>query len=238
MHKRLLLLSNSANYQQEFLAHARHEIKRFFGDEVKRVLFVPYAAVTATFEEYTQKASRVLNELGYEVNPIHLEKDPLLSVQNAEAIAMAGGNTFRLVYMLYQTEIMGALREKVNGGTPYLGWSAGINVSCPTLRTTNDMPIIEPPSFETLNLVPFQINPHYTDFVQPDHTGETREQRLLEFITLNPKVPVVGLREGTMLRIEGPVVKLIGEKPLRLFLYGEPPKEYSPGSSLDFLLNP
>jgi dipeptidase E len=236
MGKRLLLLSNSANYQKEFLAHARDEIKRLFDNQVKHVLFFPYAGVTFTFDEYTAKVSRVLNELGYEVRPVHREKDPLAAVQNAEAITIAGGNTFRLVYMLYKTGVMGAIREKVDSGTPYLGWSAGINVSCPTLRTTNDMPIIEPPSFETLNLVPFQINPHYTDFIQPDHTGETREQRIREFITINQTVPVVGLREGTMLRIEGSVMKLIGDKPLRLFQYGEPPREYPPDSNLDYLL--
>jgi dipeptidase E len=130
-----------------------------------------------------------------------------------------------------------SIRERVEAGLPYIGWSAGSNVACPTIKTTNDMPIVEPPSFNALNLVPFQINPHYTDEKLANHSGETREQRLAEFLKANPTVTVVGLREGSILRIEGERIELLGGKRARIFRNGEEAKELGRADSLEFLLN-
>ena len=150
---------------------------------------------------------------------------------------MSGGNTFQLLSRLYQHDLLDAIRSRVNAGTPYIGWSAGSNIACPTIKTTNDMPIVEPPSFDGLALVPFQINPHYLDAHPEGHQGETREERILEFIEVNPDTHVVGLREGSILRIEGGRISLLGEKTARVFIKGAEPKEYGRSDSLDFLLN-
>lgn len=235
--RRLLLLSNSTNYGQEWLEHAEDNITDFLGDGVAEVLFVPFAAVTFSFDKYTEIASEKFGELGYRIRSIHTESNPVEAVENAEVIAVGGGNTFHLVYHLYRIGIIEAVRERVlSGALPYIGWSAGSNVACPTLKTTNDMPIIEPPSFETFNLVPFQINPHYLDANPDKHKGETREQRILEFIEANQETYVVGLREGSLLRIEGDTIDLIGEKPARVFRYGQEPVEYNISDLFEFLL--
>ena len=235
--KRLLLLSNSMNYGQEFLEHAVADIKDFLGAQVKRVLFVPYAGVTRSFDEYTAAVRGRFEEMGYELVPVHRAADPVEAVQSAEAIAVGGGNTFHLLRGLYQNSLIDSIRERVEMGVPYIGWSAGSNVACPTIKTTNDMPIVEPESFNALGLVPFQINPHYTDEQLTGHQGETREQRIAEFTKANTGVRVVGLREGSMLRIEGQAIKLLGEKTARFFTSGEDAKEFRPEDSLEFLLN-
>ena len=234
--KRLLLLSNSINYGQEFLEHAVDHIKDFLGTEVKRVLFVPFAGVTRSYDEFAAAVSGRFEEMGYELDPVHRTADAVDAVRNAEAVAVGGGNTFHLLRELYETGLIESIRERVEMGLPYIGWSAGSNVACPTIRTTNDMPIVEPPSFNALGLVPFQINPHYTDEQLTGHSGETREQRIAEFIKANPGVRVVGLREGSILRIEGAGIKLLGEKTLRVFKSGEDTREYKPADSLEFLL--
>ncbi len=143
---------------------------------------------------------------------------------------------FLNVHRLHEARIIDIIREKVNQGTPYIGWSAGSNVACPTIKTTNDMPIIEPISFEGLNLVPFQINPHYTDGVISDHNGETRENRIEEFLAVNSNISVVGLPEGTILKIENSSITLIGDKNIVVFKSGEERKEYPRGADLNFLL--
>lgn len=235
--RRLLLLSNSTNYGQDWLEHAEDDIKDFLGDGISEVLFVPFAAVTFSFDKYAEIAGEKFGELGYSIRSIHTESDPIDAVNNADAIAVGGGNTFHLVYHLYRIGIIEAVRERVlSGNLLYIGWSAGSNVACPTLKTTNDLPIIEPPSFETFNLVPFQINPHYLDANPEKHKGETREQRILEFIEVNQEMYVVGLREGCLLRIEGDAIDLIGEKSARVFKYGEEPVEYNISDLLEFLV--
>jgi dipeptidase E len=138
--------------------------------------------------------------------------------------------------MMHETGAMQAIRQKVLSGTPFIGWSAGSNVACPTLRTTNDMPVIQPASFDTLNLIPFQINPHYLDANPEGHGGETREQRITEFLALNTGITVAGLREATALLIDESTLSLLGKRSMRLFRHGETPLEYEPGSNLDFLL--
>ena len=236
LHKRLLLLSNSMNYGQEFLEHAAADIKDFLGAEVRRVLFVPFAGVTRSYDEYAATVGARFEELGYELDSVHRAADAVEAARSAEAIAVGGGNTFHLLRELYEAALVESIRERIQNGVPYIGWSAGSNVACPTIRTTNDMPIVEPQSFNALNLVPFQINPHYTDEQLTNHSGETREQRIAEFLKANTNVTVVGLREGSILRIEGGEIKLLGEKTARVFKSGEEAKEYKATDSLEFLL--
>jgi dipeptidase E len=225
------------NYGQEFLEHAVSDIKDFLGAQIKSVLFVPFAGVTRSYDEYAEAVSRRFEEMNYELVPIHKTADAVEAVRSAEAIAVGGGNTFHLLRELYETALVETIKERVEAGVPYIGWSAGSNVACPTIRTTNDMPIVEPQSFKALDLVPFQINPHYTDETLTNHSGETREQRIAEFLKANSTVTVVGLREGSMLRIEGARIKLLGEKTVRVFKGGADVKEYAPTDSLEFLLN-
>ncbi|MDT4898259.1 MAG: dipeptidase [Acidobacteriota bacterium] len=225
------------NYGQEFLEHAVSDIKDFLGAEVKRVLFVPFAGVTRSYDEYAATVRDRFAEMGYLLDSVHETADPVKAVESAEAVAVGGGNTFHLLRELSERGLIESIRERVEAGAlPYIGWSAGSNVACPTIRTTNDMPIVEPASFNALNLVPFQINPHYTDEKLTAHSGETREQRIAEFLKANPDATVVGLREGSILRIEGRTVKLLGEKTARLFKSGEEAKEIKPVDSLGFLL--
>ena len=143
----------------------------------------------------------------------------------ADIIMVGGGNTFHLVYHLHKNGLIPLVQKAVQDGKPYIGWSAGANVACPTLCTTNDMPIIQPDSFDTFNLVPFQINPHYLDANPDGHGGETREDRINEFLEINRKKVVVGLREGTGLWIENDEINLFGDKTARLFRYGKEPEE-------------
>jgi dipeptidase E len=234
--KRLLLLSNSINYGQEFLEHAVSDIKGFLGAEVKRVLFVPFAGVTRSYDEYAAAVNERFEEMGYALDSVHKAAYAIEAVRSAEAIAVGGGNTFHLLRELYETALIESIRERIEAGVPYIGWSAGSNVACPTIRTTNDMPIVEPQSFDALNFVPFQINPHYTDETLTGHSGETREQRIAEFLKANPGATVVGLREGSILRIEGRRMKLLGEKTARIFKSGEDAGEIKPADSLEFLL--
>ena len=161
--------------------------------------------------------------------------DPAAAVREAQAIAVGGGNTFRLLELLYEKKLLDPIRHRVNAGIPYVGWSAGSNVACPTIRTTNDMPIAEPPSLKALNLVPFQVNPHFTDAVIPNHGGETRSERLQEFLEANPAMPVLALREGSTLRVEGESWSLLGERAARIFRHGAGPIEVEPGASLEAL---
>ena len=233
---RLLLLSNSRNFGGEFLAHAEGAIKAFLGRDIETVLFVPYAAVRVSYDEYTATVGQRFGELGYRVRSVHAERDGLAAVARAQAIVVGGGNTFRLLERLHDAGLMEAIRSRARGGAPYLGWSAGTVVAGLTIKTTNDMPIVQPPSFEALGLVPFQINPHYTDARIPNHAGETRAERLLEFATVNPDVPVVGLREGSALRVEDGTLALLGEQPATVFASGREPTEYAPGPSLQFLM--
>jgi dipeptidase E len=233
---RLLLLSNSRNYQKGYLEHARGVIGEYLGGAVKRVLFVPYAGVTIDWDNYAGIVAEQFHPLGYEIDSIHTHKDPIAAVEKAQAIAVGGGNTFHLLKTLIEAGIMDPIRKRVRAGVPYMGWSAGSNVASPTIRTTNDMPIVEPESFDALGLVPFQINPHYTDAVLPQHQGETRADRLMEFVAANPGMPVLGLREGSILRVEGDRLELLGDKEARVFTGRKDVTEYPPGSSLQFLM--
>jgi len=244
MARKLLLISNSTNAGEEYLAWPRVYILEFLKSfSVKSVLFVPWAGVNLTsegveksFDLYEERVKKIFRELGFGLRSIHREKDWILAVNQAESIVVGGGNTFHLVAMMHQQGVMGAIRQKILNGTPFIGWSAGANVACPTMKTTNDMPISEPSSFQCLNLVPFQINPHYLDAGPAGHGGETREQRIGEFLTVNRGTTVAGLREGCLFHVDNDCLKLKGQRTLRVFRFGMEPKEYSSDENLDFLL--
>lgn len=233
---RLLLISNSTMPGEPYLDYPKHEIKRFLGEKKIEALFIPYAAVTFSYDIYETKVSERFLEIGHSIVSIHHFPDPVEAVRKASAIVVGGGNTWQLVRELNRLGLMSLIREKVLAGTPYIGWSAGSNVACPTLRTTNDMPIVDPLGFECTGLVPFQINPHYLDVHPQGHGGETREQRIEEFIEINPEVTVVGLREGCMLKYEGHQLSLIGNRTLRVFRKGTEPKELGIQDDLGFLI--
>ena len=233
---KLLLISNSTNAGEAYLDYPKYQIKEFLGAQVKKALFIPYAAVTFSFDDYATKVNERFNEIGYEIDPIHKHNDPVGAVNNAEAIIVGGGNTFQLTKMMQENLLIEAIREKAKSGTPFVGWSAGANVACPTICTTNDMPIVQPESFNVFNLVPFQINPHYLDANPEGHAGETREMRIEEFLEANPDIYVVGLREGTILHIEDSSIKLIGKRNARIFKNGQKPVELSSEDDFGFLI--
>jgi len=232
--KRLLLLGNSQNQNQPYLGHAEGEIKRLFGNKQVNALFIPYAQVLQSFDSFTATVRAALQRMGYKLTGIHNTDDPQKAVREAEAIIIGGGNTFHLLHHLIENNLLAPIRYRVESGTPFIGWSAGANVACPSIKTTNDMPIIEPGSLNALGLVPFQINPHYVD--DSDPRAETREERLNEFAEINPDVYVVGLREGSMLRVESSNIELFGSLGARIFVKGKSPKEYRAGESVEFLL--
>jgi dipeptidase E len=233
---RLLLISNSTNPGEPFLDYPKNNIKEFLGARPVKVLFIPYAAVTFTFDDYETKVLERFREIGHEIVSIHRFSDPVDAIRKAAAIAVGGGNTWQLLKMLRDNNLIDIVREKVISGTPYIGWSAGSNVACPTIRTTNDMPVTEPDSFKSFNLIPFQINPHYLDANPEGHAGETREQRITEFIEINPDIYVAGLREGTMLMVENKTVTLSGPRNIRIFRRGYAPMELSSANDLSFLI--
>jgi dipeptidase E len=195
-----LLLSNSTNFGQSYMSHAKQVVADFLGTK-KQVLFIPYAGVTVSYDAYTETVQKALGDHGIQVVGIHTCDNPLEAIQNAEAIVIGGGNTFRLLQQLQEKQLLDPIRESVQHGIPYVGWSAGSNVAGPTLCTTNDMPIVEPSSFECLNLVPYQINPHYSEGTIANHGGESRKARLMEYITLN-HTDVICLPESSWLKIQ------------------------------------
>lgn len=231
--RRLLLVSTSTTYGTGYLDHCAEPMLATLG-EARPVLFVPYAL--ADRDAYASRARRRFAQLGVELDSIHEARDPVRAVEQARAIFIGGGNTFRLLKAMYEARILDPIRQRVAAGTPYLGASAGSVVACPTIMTTNDMPIVVPPSLEALGLVPFQVNPHYLD---PDpsstHMGETRETRIREYLEENDRV-VVALREGAMIRVDGGAARLLGSAAARVFRRGCEPQEFRPGDRLDELL--
>jgi dipeptidase E len=234
---KLLLLSNSTNAGEPYMAYPTPHIKEFLGTSAVKALFIPYAAVTLTFDDYETRVKERFNEIGHQIISIHHFPDPVQAVQDAQAIVIGGGNTFHLLRLLQDNKIIDPIRKKVISGAPYIGWSAGSNVTCPTICTTNDMPIVETFGFKGLNLIPFQINPHYTDIVPVGFAGETRDQRIAEFLKANSQATVVGLREGTMLKFQNSALQLVGPYKAKIFRGGEPAYELSATDSFDFLMN-
>ncbi|HET9524962.1 MAG TPA: dipeptidase PepE [Pyrinomonadaceae bacterium] len=227
---RILLISNSTLFGSGYLDHAEGEIRDFLGN-IKRVLFVPFALYDR--DAYAVTARERFAKMGYELTSVHDASDRFQAVAETEAIFVGGGNTFRLLKTLYDQLLLGPIRRRVADGMPYVGSSAGSNVAGPTIKTTNDMPIVQPPSFDALSLVSFQINPHYLD---PDpnskHMGETREKRIMEFLEEND-TPVLGLREGAIARVENGRTVLKGSTGARIFRRGHEPVEAVPGDELD-----
>jgi dipeptidase E len=223
---RLLLISSSIVHGYGYLDHSESAIRRLLGEQRLTVACVPFAQFDV--DGATARMRERLGAMGYDVTQVRGRAE----IESADAIFTIGGNTFRLLKKLYDLELVDLIRERVRGGIPYIGSSAGTNVATLSIRTTNDMPIVYPPTFDALGFVDFQINPHYLD---PDpgstHHGETREQRIREFHEENA-TPVVGLREGAMLEVSDGVITLIGDKPARIFRRGEEPFELEPGSPL------
>lgn len=233
MPRRLLLISNSTNYGQGYLDHVLSEIDGFLGP-VRRLVFVPFALRDC--EGYGSKVRARLAAIGIEVKTLTADEAGRRFANEADAIFTGGGNTFRLLKTLQDSGLLSILRQRAFAGVPYLGSSAGTNIAAPTIRTTNDMPIVQPASFEALGLVPFQINPHYLD-ADPSstHMGETREQRIKEFHEENA-TPVVGLREGAWIRVEDDRASLGGSRGGRIFRCDAEPEERATGASLADLL--
>lgn len=234
MTSNLLLISNSTMHGGKYLAHCADEVSDFLGSVPLQVAFVPYAL--ADHAGYESAAQSVFSAMGHTLNSVHHEKDPCSALAGADAVFIGGGNTFRLLNALHRTGLLTEIRSRVSEGMRYMGSSAGTNVAAPTIKTTNDMPIVMPPSFEALGLVPFQINPHYLD-ADPSstHMGETREERLLQYLEEND-TPVLAIREGCMLRVTDGTMQLRGSTAARLFLEGQSPVEYAPPADLSFLL--
>jgi dipeptidase E len=236
MKKRLLLLSNSTNPGETYLGWPLTHIKDFLGENVKSILFIPYAGVTISYDEYYKAVSDQLSSIGYELKSVHNITIAPNLLSDYDAIVVGGGNTFQLINLLQQNELIKPIREAVMQGIPYIGWSAGSNIASPTIKTTNDMPIVEPATFEALNLLPFQINPHYTEAIIPNHGGESRAIRLQEFITLNHDTYVAGIPEGSLLRLEKERLYFVGQGNCRIYKYGTEVLTYKDGDDLSWLL--
>ncbi|WP_157557726.1 dipeptidase PepE [Intrasporangium oryzae] len=232
---RLLLISNAKRDGTGYLEHAAGEVADFLPDDVERLLFVPFAAVTRSADEYLDLVRPVFAATGREIIGIHDAADQVAAVERAEAIVVGGGNTWELLRRVRQRHLLEPIRERVRGGVPYVGWSAGANLACPTIMTTNDMPIVQPGPLDALDLVPFQINPHYLHGNPPGFHGETRETRIAEFCALHRGVWVAGLHEGAMLRVDGDRLELRGDAPCRVFRWGVESFEVAPGGDVSFL---
>jgi dipeptidase E len=229
MSMRALLLSSSRVHGGGYLDHAENEIKHFLKG-VSRVLFVPYALQDRN--GYAQLVRSRFEAMGFSLASVHEAADPKRAVEQAQAMFIGGGNTFRLLKTIYELDLLETIKRRAESGMPYMGASAGSNIAGPTIRTTNDMPIVQPPSFHALGLVPFQINPHYID-ADPNstHMGETREQRLREYLEENT-VPVIAIREPAILHLENGVLTLKGNARARIFKRGQEPWEVEPGTVL------
>lgn len=227
------MISNSTGHGRGYLDHVEEEIKTFLG-RARTVLFFPFALHDR--DEYAAKAKARFSAIGYPVESAHATDNPQRAIEQTDAIFIGGGNTFRLLKTLQDLELLEPIRDKVKRGTPYIGSSAGSNVAGPTIKTTKDMPILHPRSFDSLGLVPFQISPHYLD---PDpnstHMGETQEERILQFLE-EDKTPVIGIREGAWLLIENSAVTLKGENGARIFRRGHAPLEVKPGTEISRLV--
>jgi len=227
--KRILLISSSTVYGRGYLDHVEEQIKSFLGDATK-ILFFPFALHDR--DTYAAKAKARFAAMGYSVEAVHAVSDAREAIEQTDAIFVGGGNTFRLLKALQDLDLLDPIRRKVKDGAPYIGSSAGSNVAGPTIKTTKDMPIVQPRSFDSLGLVPFQISPHFQD---PDpnstHMGETQEERILQFLEEN-QTPVVGIREGAWLVCENSAVTLKGDAGARIFRRGEAPVEAKPGDNI------
>jgi dipeptidase E len=229
--KNLLLLSNSRMPGREYLEHSIEAIAETLGD-AKKIVLIPYASVTIVWDSTAKNVRKGLESLGIEITAIHNFKDPVAALKDADAVMVNGGNTFNLLHHLRRKELIVPLRNEILKGKPYIGWSAGSGICAPTIRTTNDMPIIDPAGMDALGVIDFQLNAHYTNAVPEGWMGETRDQRLAEFCALNPTVPVFGLPEGDWLRVRGDAITLHGPHRGKWFVSGVEPREISDNERL------
>jgi dipeptidase E len=229
----ILLISNSTVHGRGYLDHVEQQIKSFLGP-ARKVLFFPFALFER--DDYAAKARARFAAMGYSLETAHAVSDPHKAIEETDGIFIGGGNTFRLLKALEDLDLLDPIRRKVKDGTPYIGSSAGSNVAGPTIKTTKDMPIVQPRSFDSLGIVPFQISPHFQD---PDpnskHMGETQEERIVQFLEEN-ETPVVGIREGAWLVCEKGAVTLRGEAGARIFRRGKIPVEAKPGDNIGQLV--
>ncbi|WP_396162915.1 dipeptidase PepE [Flavobacterium sp.] len=230
--KNIIIASTSTLHNGQYLDYLLPEIQLFFG-HCSEIIFIPYARPSGiSHDDYTKKVAQVFGKISIAVKGIHEFKNPIEAIEKAQGIFTGGGNTFLLVSQLYENNLVETLKKAVLNGTPYIGTSAGSNICGVTMSTTNDMPIVYPPSFTTLGWVPFNINPHYLDPVEGStHMGETRETRILEFLQLNAE-PVIGLREGSWLEVKGDSIILKGALTARVFKRNETPYEVTPETEL------
>ncbi len=236
--KRILAFSSSRVGGGGYLEAVAPLVKDFLGDKKLRIAFVPFASVSNDSQAYAGMVSKGLNNEAYSIEIVGSENAKEV-VDRADVIMVGGGNTFKLLHDIYHLKLLDLIRDKVSDGTPYIGWSAGSNILGPSIGTTNDMPIIEPKSFNALGLLPFQINPHYNNEQPAGHHGETRDQRLEEFLHLNAGLPIVALPEGTVLQMQGKKLQFSGSKSGILFTSENEQikrEEIAPGSDLSFLL--
>lgn len=215
---RILALSSSRVGTGGYLQTSIPVLKDFLGDKSLNIAFIPFATVNNNFEEYGSMVKSGLAELPHNIHVVDYKNAKTL-IEGTNVIMVGGGNTFKLLHDIYEYKLLDLIRDKVNMGTPYIGWSAGANITGPTIGTTNDMPVIEPKSFNSLGFLPFQINPHYTNLRLKGHNGETRDQRLEEFMQVNKGISVVGLPEGTALKLEENKLQFIGEENGVLFYH-------------------
>ncbi|MBE9598271.1 dipeptidase PepE [Pedobacter sp. MC2016-24] len=234
--KNVILASTSSLFGEAYLAYLKSEVETLF-QGVSELIFVPYARPGGiSHDEYTEKVAGFFEAIGIRVKGLHDFEAPAEALRNAEAVFTGGGNTFLLVKQLHEQDLMDVLKQVVSQGRPYLGTSAGSNIGGVNMQNTNDMPIVYPPAFSTMGLIPFNLNAHYLD---PDpnskHNGETRETRIKEFHVLN-QIPVLGLREGSWIRIKGDLITTEGQFSSRVFLPGQQPYEIEPGTVCEFSL--
>lgn len=228
---KLLLFSNSKAPDGTYLTNAIDAIGSFTSG-LRSAVFVPFAGVTTTWDEYTAKVANAIAPLGVHLLGMHEASEAQFDA--AELIIVGGGNTFQLIKECRARGLLKRIRTRAQSGTPYIGWSAGANLVCPTICTTNDMPIVEPMGLDALRLLEFQINPHYTNSVPVGHQGESRDQRVAEYLTLNREAVVLGLPEGDWIHVDGSVIQLLGNHPACIFRFGHekqwvaPPTEMSP----------
>ena len=236
---RILVFSSSKAGNGGYLETTLANIKNFLGEKNLSIAFIPFASVDDNYEAYADRVRLAMIDLPYTITTVKPD-DAKVTIENATVIMVGGGNTFKLLHDIYAFQLLDIIRDKVNKGTPYIGWSAGMNIIGPGIGTTNDMPVIAPKSFNALGLLPFQLNPHYTNVKPAGHYGETRDQRLEEFMQMNPGLPIVALPEGTALQLEGNQLHFIGEKGAVLFYWDEngvaTKREILPDEDLSFLL--
>ena len=233
---RLLLFSNSTNAGEEYLKYPVPFIRSFLGEQTLNCAFIPYAGVTISYDDYAERVRKRFEEAGHNIISVHESESPSDVIKASDAIVVGGGNTWQLLKRIQENNLMSVIKESVKNGKPYIGWSAGSNMACPTIRTTNDMPVVQPDNFKAFGFIPFQINPHYLDANPEGHAGETREARIEEFIEINRGTYVLGLREGPLLTLENNSLKLSGGRAARLFHHGKSPVELNPGDNINFLI--